>query len=140
METRLSREFTRHRVIEPWARSRCQALGLAGENGLVSHSMITRRQFIETVSAAAAVPLLGIQTPAPPANEWGSPVFDLHHHLRPTPEANLAHLDGAGITKANLLTRAAVVDQVKALQAAGARPVHLVQHVRHHAARRPRPR
>ena len=53
-----------------------------------------------------------------PANEWGSPVFDLHFHLRPQPAGNLAHLDGAGVTKANLLTRGAVVDQVKALQAA----------------------
>ena len=78
--------------------------------------MMTRRTFIETAAAAAALPLLGIQTPS--AGEWGSPVFDLHHHLRRTPEANVAHLDGAGITKANLLTRGAVVDQVKAVQAA----------------------
>ena len=33
-------------------------------------------------------------------------MFDLHFHMRPQPAANLAHLDGAGITKANLLTRA----------------------------------
>jgi len=32
--------------------------------------------------------------------------------------ANLAHLDGAGVTKANLLTRAGALEQVKALQAA----------------------
>jgi len=81
--------------------------------------MITRRQFIETVSAAAAVPLLGIQNPpAVPANEWGSPVFDLHHHMRPALQGNLAHIDGAGITKANLLARAPLAEQVKAIQAA----------------------
>jgi len=81
--------------------------------------MITRREFIETVSAAAAVPLLRLQNPpAPQDNEWGSPVFDLHHHMRSALAANLAHLDGAGITKANLLTRGAVADQVKAFQAA----------------------
>jgi hypothetical protein len=52
------------------------------------------------------------------ANEWGTPVLDLHFHLRPQPAANLAHLDGAGIAKANLLTRGrAALDQVKALQA-----------------------
>jgi predicted TIM-barrel fold metal-dependent hydrolase len=45
-------------------------------------------------------------------------VFDLHFHLRPEPAGNLAHLDGAGITKANLLTRGNVVDEVKALEAA----------------------
>jgi predicted TIM-barrel fold metal-dependent hydrolase len=75
--------------------------------------MITRRGFIHGV--AAAVPALGWQAPA---NEWGWPVFDLHFHLRPDPSANLAHLDGAGVTRANLLTRGAVLERVKALQAA----------------------
>ena len=46
------------------------------------------------------------------------PVFDLHFHLRAQPANNLAHLDGAGIAKANLLTRAGALDQVKAVQAA----------------------
>ena len=77
--------------------------------------MIDRRAFLETVAAVAAVPLFGRQ-PAP-ASEWGSPVFDLHHHLRPNPAANLAHLDGAGITRANLLARGVVQAQVKALDA-----------------------
>ena len=78
--------------------------------------MINRRDFIETGAAVAASPVLRMQTTQ--ANEWGAPVFDLHFHLRPAPGSNLAHLDGAGITKANLLTRGAVLDQVKALQAA----------------------
>jgi uncharacterized protein len=77
---------------------------------------MNRREFLETLSLAAAVPLIGRQSP--PANEWGTPVFDLHFHLRPQPAANLAHLDGAGVTKANLLTRAAGLEQVKALDAA----------------------
>jgi predicted TIM-barrel fold metal-dependent hydrolase len=77
--------------------------------------MLTRREFLETVTAAAALPLARTQTPA--TNEWGSPVFDLHHHMRPAPVANLAHVDGAGITKANLLTRGAAQDQVKAIAA-----------------------
>ena len=62
-----------------------------------------RREFLETVAAAAVVPALA---PQEPTNEWGSPVVDLHFHLRPQPAANLAHLDGVGITMANLLTRA----------------------------------
>src|SRR4029450_2790214 len=77
---------------------------------------MNRREFLETVSAAAVLPALGRQ--AAPANEWGSPVFDLHFHLRPQPAGNLAHLDGAGVTKANLLTRANALEQVKAVQAA----------------------
>ena len=76
--------------------------------------MITRREFLEI--AAAAVPAVAWQPAA--ANEWGSPVFDLHFHLRPEPSANLAHLDGAGVTKANLLTRGPVLERVQALQAA----------------------
>jgi predicted TIM-barrel fold metal-dependent hydrolase len=77
--------------------------------------VMNRREFLETVAAAAVVPAFGRQAPA---SEWGSPVFDLHFHLRPQPAANLAHLDGAGIAKANLLTRGRALEQVKAVQAA----------------------
>jgi predicted TIM-barrel fold metal-dependent hydrolase len=77
--------------------------------------MISRRDFLGSISLAGALPLLRWQTPA---NEWGSPVFDLHCHMRQQPASTLAHLDGAGITKANLLTRGAALDGVKALQAA----------------------
>jgi uncharacterized protein len=77
---------------------------------------MNRREFLESVSAAAVVPLLVRQGGRPP--EWGSPVFDLHFHMRPQPASNLAHLDGAGVSKANLLTRGAALEQVKALQAA----------------------
>jgi predicted TIM-barrel fold metal-dependent hydrolase len=75
---------------------------------------MNRREFLETVAAAAVLPMLARED----ANEWGVPVFDLHFHLRPQTAANLAHLDGAGVSKANLLTRGRVFDQVKALQAA----------------------
>ena len=77
---------------------------------------MNRREFLETVTAAAVLPSLVRQ--APSSNEWGSSVFDLHFHMRPQPASNLAHLDGAGITKANLLTRGAALEQVKALDAA----------------------
>jgi len=79
-----------------------------------------RRDFLETVAAAAVLPLRRGQGSGTgsPANEWGTPVFDLHFHLRPKPESNLAHLDGAGVTKANLLTRGDALEQVKALEAA----------------------
>jgi len=75
-----------------------------------------RREFLELAAAAVVLPSFARQTAS--ANEWGSPVFDLHFHMRPQPAANLAHLDGAGVTKANLLTRAGALDQVKALDAA----------------------
>jgi hypothetical protein len=75
---------------------------------------MNRPEFLKTVTAAGVVPTVARQ--GAPANEWGSPVFDLHFHLRPQPATNVAHLDGAGVTKADLLTRGAVVDQVKALR------------------------
>jgi len=72
---------------------------------------MNRREFLETLTAAAVVPSLTRQ--AAPTSEWGSFVFDLHFHARQQPAANIAHLDGAGVTKANLLTRGAGLDQVK---------------------------
>jgi uncharacterized protein len=80
--------------------------------------MINRREFLHTVSVAGLAAAWPAQNGPTPANEWGSPVFDLHFHMRPQPAANITHLDGAGVTKANLLTRNAALDQVKALQAA----------------------
>ncbi len=76
---------------------------------------MNRREFLESLTAAAVLPALVRQ--GAPTNEWGSPVFDLHFHLRAQPASNLAHLDGAGVTKANLLSRGDALEQVKALQA-----------------------
>jgi len=73
---------------------------------------MNRREFLETVAAAAVAPTLAWQD----AGEWGTPVFDVHFHLRPQPPGNIAHLDGAGIAKANLLTRGNVAQQVQAVQ------------------------
>jgi uncharacterized protein len=78
--------------------------------------MISRRGFLETAAAAAAFPLM--RAPQARTSEWGSDVFDLHFHMRQQPAGNIAHLDGAGVTKANLLTRGAVLEQVKAVQSA----------------------
>jgi uncharacterized protein len=77
--------------------------------------MMNRRDFLGTLAAAAILPASARQQPA---HEWRASVFDLHFHLRPQPAANLVHLDGAGIAKANLLTRGDVLDRVKAVQAA----------------------
>ena len=78
--------------------------------------MLNRRQFLGVVGAAAAWPAAGLRDA--PIGEWGSPVYDLHFHIRSQAAATVAHLDGAGITSANLLTRAASGDQVRALQTA----------------------
>src|SRR5580700_11836641 len=42
----------------------------------------------------------------PEEHPWGNPVVDMHFHCRRTPEANLLHQDGAGVSMAALLTPA----------------------------------
>ena len=78
--------------------------------------MLSRRKFLGVVAASVALPSASLR--GQQSNEWGSPVFDLHFHMRPQPPANLAHLDGAGIASANLLTRATAAEQVAAVQSA----------------------
>lgn len=70
--------------------------------------MITRRQFSQTMGgllAASAVDYAQAES-----------IVDCHHHLRPSPEANLAHLDGAGISNAVALARGNAADQMQALE------------------------
>ena len=54
--------------------------------------------------ASAVLAVLKAQ-PASPDNPWGGPVLDMHFHARATLEQNIAHLDGCGVSHANLLTR-----------------------------------
>lgn len=49
---------------------------------------------------------------------WSVPVIDMHFHMRRAPELNLAHLQGAGVTAANLLTFGDAAGRVGDLQAA----------------------
>ena len=80
--------------------------------------MLNRREFLGVVGAVASWPAAGVRSAE--VGEWGSPVFDLHFHMRGQAAANGAHLDGAGVTAANLLTRAGADEQVRGLQAAAA--------------------
>ncbi len=43
-------------------------------------------------------------------------MLDLHFHMRPDAENNVTHLDGCGVSNANLLTRASAAEQVHAIQ------------------------
>src|SRR6266853_1329716 len=72
--------------------------------------MINRRQFISASAAALTASLWAQQE-----NEWGGPALDIHLHLRPDGESNLAHINGSGVTKAVLLTRVQSVDQSRSL-------------------------
>ena len=78
---------------------------------------MNRRAFLGSLVAPALVPAIAPQSSAP-RSEWGTPVFDLHCHLRREPSSVLAHLDGAGLTGANLLTRGDSLARVQALQTA----------------------
>jgi predicted TIM-barrel fold metal-dependent hydrolase len=65
-------------------------------------------------AAVSALPLIGQEAPR---GEWGGAVVDCHHHLRRTPEANIAHLDGSGMSNAMALARDSSADQIAAIQA-----------------------
>jgi len=74
---------------------------------------INRRTFLQTAAAISALPVAGQQTSA---GEWGGPVVDCHHHLRRTPEANVAHLEGSGISNAMILARDNSAEQIAAIK------------------------
>lgn len=74
---------------------------------------IPRRRFLQHVAAAAALPLAAQET-AP--SEWGGPVVDCHHHIRRTPQANVAHLDGSGMSNAMLLARDTSAEPIAAMR------------------------
>ena len=94
--------------------------------------MITRRAFLETVAVAAASPVLRMQTAA---DEWGSPVFDLHFHLRPQP----ADQPGAPRRRGNHQSQPADASgrprSGQSRPGGGAGTVHVVQQRRRHEAR-----
>lgn len=56
------------------------------------------------------------QAPAADVPNWGGPVVDCHHHLRPTPAANIAHLDGCGVSNAMALARYSSAEAMKTMQ------------------------
>jgi len=72
-----------------------------------------RRAFLVSLGAfAAASPARAQDAPS-----WSAPVIDMHFHMRRTPELNIAHQQGAGVTAANLLTRTDSAAAVAPLQA-----------------------
>ncbi|HEX5084640.1 MAG TPA: amidohydrolase family protein [Blastocatellia bacterium] len=75
---------------------------------------MNRRQFLGM--AAAAVACSCSRAVAGAQNEWGGPVLDIHSHLRQGLDANLAHMEGCGVTDAVLLARASAAEQIKAIQ------------------------
>lgn len=62
-----------------------------------------------------AMPAVALAAQPAAVPSWGGPVLDIHFHTRRTPEANLQHLEGCGVQKAVLLTRAESADVAAAL-------------------------
>lgn len=72
-----------------------------------------RRTVLSSLGAVAlSSPLKAQEVPT-----WSAPVLDLHWHVRRTPEANLAHMNGCGVRQANLLTGGNPLEAVGVLQA-----------------------
>jgi predicted TIM-barrel fold metal-dependent hydrolase len=71
--------------------------------------MLTRRAFSQ---AAAGFLTASTVHSAPPES-----IVDCHHHLRPSPEANIAHVDGAGISNAVALAPANSAEAMQTLRA-----------------------
>ncbi len=70
---------------------------------------MNRRQFVGSLAGVGITAALDAQNSANAQNgppQWGNPVMDVHHHWRTPVELNLAHMNGAGITRALLLTEA----------------------------------
>jgi predicted TIM-barrel fold metal-dependent hydrolase len=62
-----------------------------------------RREFLGAAAALAMSGRVRAERQAPP--DWGGPVVDTHLHLRATPEAHVAHMDGCGVSGAILRAR-----------------------------------
>jgi len=74
--------------------------------------MDRRTVLVSLGAVVAASPLRAQEAP-----QWSSPVIDMHFHIRRTPELNIAHQRGAGVTAANVLARTDDAAAVTALQA-----------------------
>ena len=72
--------------------------------------MYNRRRFLQTALAAAAIPSAAPQSGSP----WGSPVLDIHLHMRREPDSCFNHIEGSGVTRAVLLTRTADAENARA--------------------------
>ena len=79
----------------------------------------TRRQFCQTLTGVvSSCALARAQNPDPHNQEaWsGASIIDCHHHMRRTPEANIQHLDGCGVSNALILARDNSAEQIEAIR------------------------
>jgi len=84
-----------------------------------------RRQLLAGLSAGLGAMVAAPALAQPSSSQvdiprWGSPVIDMHFHMRRDLGQNIAHQVGAGITAANVLTGAGAAAQMAALRARNA--------------------
>jgi uncharacterized protein len=65
---------------------------------------------------AGMIPAAVLYGQTPASNEWGGPIVDCHHHMRRTAEANIAHLDGVGMSNVMLLARESAAANIATLK------------------------
>src|ERR1017187_3406233 len=83
---------------------------------IVFATMVTRRPISQAIAGMLAASGVDYAQTAAPDPWRGASIVDCHHHLRPSPEANIAHLDGAAISNALALARANSAEQMQALE------------------------
>lgn len=76
---------------------------------------VSRRRFLEAVLVVTAVQDVRAQTPVP-ASLWNGSVLDAHLHLRIDVAADIAHMDGCGVTNAVILARDPSPEQLRAIR------------------------
>lgn len=76
---------------------------------------LSRRQCLETAIAVSAATTVRAQS-SPSGSPWNGSVIDCHLHLRPEVAANIAHMDGCGVTNAVILARDPSADQIQAIE------------------------
>src|SRR5215212_10300491 len=73
---------------------------------------LTRRGFTRTIAGAVCC-AGGVHGQS--AEPWaGDSIVDCHHHMRATPEASIAHLDGCRISNALVLARETGAERMRA--------------------------
>jgi predicted TIM-barrel fold metal-dependent hydrolase len=83
---------------------------------VMTRDRMSRRIFLQSAFAMAAISRVGTQVSAAP--DWGGPVLDVHLHLRPNADGNFNHIEGSGVTKALLLTSVNAEDHARDVAAA----------------------
>lgn len=75
--------------------------------------MIDRRQLLGAVAAAVSARVASSSALAQAASEWGGPILDIHLHPRRDEGGELNHINGSGVSRAVLLTRAEAAEHAK---------------------------